>query len=49
VLTGDRAQLGAQRLVISGDRRLAPLGGAVLGDISARPALAEPQAVAHRT
>jgi hypothetical protein len=41
VLTGDRAQLGTQRLVIAGDRRLAPLGGAVLGNIPARPALAE--------
>jgi hypothetical protein len=43
------AQRRAQRLIISGDRRLAPLGGAVLGDIPPRPALAEPQAVAqHR-
>jgi hypothetical protein len=49
VLTGDRAQLGAQRLVISGDRRLAPLRGAVLTNHSTSPALAEPQAVAHRT
>src|SRR5215210_4574739 len=48
-LPGELPQRGAQRLIVERDDRLAALGGAVLADEPARPALADAQAVAeHR-